>query len=75
MTEIDPFDYTGMTKDFITRSIEGYHEMSKVSQKEFLRQMLAYHTFFEQLESNSKSWGVGITEFFDKINKMRELFK
>jgi|FLOH01.1.fsa_nt_gi hypothetical protein len=73
-TDYDPFDLSGMTQDFIKRSMEGYCDLPKASQKEFLRQVLAYHSFFEQMEKTSSAWGVGVTEFFDKMNKMKEIF-
>jgi hypothetical protein len=72
--DYDPFDFSGMTRDFIKRSMEGYCDLPKASQKEFLRQVLAYHSFFEQMEKMSSSWGVSVTEFFDKLEQMKKIF-
>lgn len=64
-----------VAREYIEICMNKFQELETEKRKEFIRQILSYYDFYNQMLIVADSWGVGITEMLDRMEKIKQLFQ
>ena len=62
-------------REYIENCLNKFNELEQEKRKEFIRQVLSYYDYYNQMLTVANSWGLGISDMFDRMEKMRNLFQ